>query len=105
VAASEAEPATRGAPSHEPRSDAIEAAALAAALAESALECECKEQKAGLWEYTPSHLDSFDDLYDPDFGSDEPAWPTDPACGRRENAAAESKQISGLMAPRGSAGS
>jgi hypothetical protein len=33
------------------------------------------------------------------------AWPTDPACGRRENAAAESKQISGLTTPRVSAGS
>jgi hypothetical protein len=33
------------------------------------------------------------------------AWPTDPACGRRENAAAESKQISRLMTPRVSAGS
>jgi hypothetical protein len=33
------------------------------------------------------------------------ACPTDPACGRWENAAAESKQISGLMTPRVSAGS
>ena len=28
------------------------------------------------------------------------AWSTDPACGRWENAAAESKQISGLVTPR-----
>jgi hypothetical protein len=31
---------------------------------------------------------------------DVSTWPTDPACGRWENAAAESKQISGLVTPR-----
>ena len=47
---SKAAPATRGAPGHG-RSDAIEAAALAAALAESALESE-SEDKAGPWANT-----------------------------------------------------
>ena len=41
-----------------PLSDAIEAAALAAALAESALESE-SEDKAGPWGHTPSHLGDF----------------------------------------------
>jgi hypothetical protein len=44
---------------------------LAAALAESALESESEEHKAGPWEYTPSHLCDFDSLCDPDFGSDD----------------------------------
>jgi hypothetical protein len=70
VTASKSAPATRGAPGHE-RSDAIEAAAFAAALAESALESECEEHKTGPWEYTPSHLNDFDDLHDPYFGSDD----------------------------------
>jgi hypothetical protein len=53
------------------RSDAIEAAALAAALAESALESE-SEDKAGPWgQFTPSHLCDFEHLYDPDCGSDD----------------------------------
>jgi hypothetical protein len=76
--------ATRGAPSHG-RSDAIEAAALAAALAESALESESEEHKAGLWgQFTPSHLYGFDGLCDPhcvthcgsydDFGNPHGDW-------------------------------
>jgi hypothetical protein len=67
---SKAATATRGAPGHG-RSDAIEAAALAAALAESALESESEEHKAGPWEFTPSHLYDLDDLCDPDRGSDD----------------------------------
>jgi hypothetical protein len=65
-------PATRGAPGHG-RSDAIEAAALAAALvAESALESGSVAHKAGPWgPFTPSHLYDFDGLYDPDCGSDD----------------------------------
>jgi hypothetical protein len=44
---------------------------LAAALAESALESE-SEDKAGPWgQFTPSHLYGFDNLYDPDCGSDD----------------------------------
>jgi hypothetical protein len=42
--------------------------AMAAALAESALESRCEEHKPGPWECTPSH---FDGLYDPGFGSDD----------------------------------
>jgi hypothetical protein len=50
----------------------IEAAALAAALAESALESESEEHKVGLWgKFTLSHLYDFDDLYDPHCGSDD----------------------------------
>jgi hypothetical protein len=51
----------------------MEAAALAAALAESALESESEEHKAGPWEFTPSHLYGFYGLYlyDPDLGSDD----------------------------------
>jgi hypothetical protein len=61
----------RRAPGHG-RSDAIEAAALAAALAESALGSESEEHKAGPWEFTPSHLDGLDDICDPDApGSEE----------------------------------
>jgi hypothetical protein len=46
-------------------------AALAAALAESALESE-SEDKAGPWgQFTPPHLHDFDGLYDPDCGSDD----------------------------------
>jgi hypothetical protein len=70
VTTSEAAPATRGAPGHGCSPDAIEAAALAAALAESALESESEEHKAVPWEYTPSHLCNCDGLYDPDLGSD-----------------------------------
>jgi hypothetical protein len=44
---------------------------LAAALAESALESESEEHKAGPWEFTPSHLYDFDGLYNPDCGSDD----------------------------------
>jgi hypothetical protein len=40
-------------------------------FAESALESESEEHQAGPWEFTPSHLDDFDGLYDPDFGSDD----------------------------------
>jgi hypothetical protein len=69
--ASKAAPATRGAPPGHVRSDAIEAAASAAALAESALESESEEHKARPWEFTPSHLYNFDGLYDPDSGSDD----------------------------------
>jgi hypothetical protein len=39
-----------------PTSDAIEAAALAAALAENALESERKEHTVGPFEHTPQHL-------------------------------------------------
>jgi hypothetical protein len=64
VTTSKAAPATRGAPDHG-RSDAIKAAALGrAALAESALESESEEHKAGPWEFTPSHLCDFDGLCD-----------------------------------------
>jgi hypothetical protein len=63
---SKAAPATRGAPDHGRSGAPIEAAALAAALAESALESE-SEDKAGPWgQFTPSHLYDFDGLYDPD---------------------------------------
>jgi hypothetical protein len=68
---SKAAPATRGAPGHGRSGAPIEAAALAAALAESGLESE-SEDKAGPWgQFTPSHLYDFDDLYDPDWGSDD----------------------------------
>jgi hypothetical protein len=44
---------------------------LAATLAESALESESEEHKAGPWDFTPSHLHGFGGLYDPDFDSDD----------------------------------
>jgi hypothetical protein len=44
-----------------PPSDAIEAAALAAALAENALEFERKERTVGSFEHTPQHLYDVDD--------------------------------------------
>jgi hypothetical protein len=62
-------PCPKSSPSPCGRSDAIEAAALAAALAESALESESEEHKTGPWECTPSHLYGFNGLCDPDFGS------------------------------------
>jgi hypothetical protein len=38
-------------------------------FAESALETECEEHKAGPWEHTPWYLDDLDDLHGPDLGS------------------------------------
>jgi hypothetical protein len=55
-----------------PLSDAIEAAALAAALAESALESERKERTVGSVEHTPQHL--YDDVDDPCLGLVESSW-------------------------------
>ena len=57
-----------------PSSDAIEAAALAAALAENALESERKERTVGPFEHTPQHLYDVDD---PCFGfaeASESSW-------------------------------
>jgi hypothetical protein len=54
-----------------PPSDAIEAAALAAALAEKALESERKERTVGYFEHTPQHLYDVDD---PCFGFVESSW-------------------------------
>jgi hypothetical protein len=54
-----------------PPSDAIEAAALAAALAEKALESERKERTVGSFEHTPQHLYDVDD---PCFGFVESSW-------------------------------
>jgi hypothetical protein len=45
--------------------------ALAAVLAESALEFEREEHMAGPWEHTPAHLYDFDD---PNFGSDDRSY-------------------------------
>jgi hypothetical protein len=50
---------------------AIEAAALAAALAENALESERKERTVGPFEHTPQHLYGVDD---PCFGFVESSW-------------------------------
>jgi hypothetical protein len=44
---------------------------LATALAESALESESEEHKAGPWEFTPPRLYGFYGLCDPDPGSDD----------------------------------
>jgi hypothetical protein len=49
----------------------IEAAALAAALAESALESESEDKAGPRGQFTPSHLYDFDGLYDQDCGSDD----------------------------------
>jgi hypothetical protein len=57
-------------------SDAIEAAALATALAESALDLEREEQTAGARDHTPASLCDFDD---PDFGVGD--WPCSGMCG------------------------
>ena len=57
-----------------PPSGAIEAAALAAALAENALESERKERTVGPFEHTPQHLYDVDD---PCFGfaeASESSW-------------------------------
>ena len=54
-----------------PPSGAIEAAALAAALAENALESERKERTVGPFEHTPQHLYDVDD---PCFGFVESSW-------------------------------
>jgi hypothetical protein len=54
------------------RSDAIEAAALAAALAESALEVRERGTQGGaVGVHSIVPLYGFDDLCDPDFGSDD----------------------------------